>query len=566
MSTLSVGTPRLYLPNPNRLTAAAHAAIAATAVLIGCGLALGGSTMPAKAVGVCACVLALGHGFAAAWLWLNWIIDADVPGPLRHSPRSVVDLLSQRVIHGTYVRPAGIVGLVLHKFLPRVTYLSPGLRSPSIGMGTAAVGVILGCMAAAATPVALLLAVPFLIEIAARTVAIWRASAGLPTAEGVAEHLQHLGDKGDPVGLYQHVRRTLEGFRDNPVAHRYLVDRSPNIAELVQDARVELEILVETQPEPAAAGPRVNQVGMVLDLAAAGVAVLGWICLAAAASAAVSEGSANWIWAPYVAGGAAQLVGWRLLGAAKRVHNTFWFSSEIYWIRVDGSYNTTRVGSRDQRTSFQSDLHLRLHTATIITESSLGDGDGRTDGILHSPRWIITTEPPTRLQPRSESLLSKLHNYQDLGGQARTTNLSSPEYHQHVQRLQLETMVVEQARALAWQAAVPGLGGLASGAQQPGLPQVASPALPAPASLGAMIPAGKPTMIPGPRTLPVPMPARPAVRASVPPPPKPTTPPAATPPTGTSGTKAGGGTSPLAAVPPHSGPKPPPPPPPRRTS
>ncbi len=565
MSTLSVGTSRVDLPNPNRLTAAAHASIAATAVLVGCGLALGGSSTPAKVVGICACVLALGHGFAAAWLWLNWIIDADVPGPLRHSPRSVVDLLAQRVIHGTYVRPAGIVGLVLHKFLPRVTYLSPGLRSPSIGMGTAAVGVILGCVAAGATPVAVLPAVPFLIEIVARMVAIWRASAGLPTADGVAEYLQHLGDKGDPVGLHQHVRRTLEGFRDSPVAHRYLVDRSPNVAELVQDARVELEVLMETQPEPAAAGPRVDEVGMVLDLAGAGVAILGWICLAAAASAAVGEGSANWIWAPYVAGGAAQLVGWRLLGAAKRVHNTFWFSSEVYWIRVDGSYNTTRVGSRDQRTSFQSDLHLRLHTATIITESSLGDSDGRPEGVLHSPRWIITTEPPTRLQPRSESLLSKLHNYQDLGGQARTTNLSSPEYQQHVQRLQLETMVVEQARALVWQAAVPGLGGLASGSQHPGLPQVASPALPAPASPATMIPAGKPAVMPAARTLPAPIPAPPAVRASVPPPPRTPLKPA-TPPTGTSGTKAGGGTPPLASAPLRGGPKPPPPPPPRKTS
>lgn len=73
-----------------------------------------------------------------------------------------------------------------------------------------------------------------------------------------------------------------------------------------------------------------------------------------------------------------QVVGWRLLAAAKRVHNTFWFCSELYWVRVAGSYNTTRVGSRDQRTSFQSDLHLQLHTASVISESSLSSGESRT--------------------------------------------------------------------------------------------------------------------------------------------------------------------------------------------
>lgn len=56
----------------------------------------------------------------------------------------------------------------------------------------------------------------------------------MPSAEGVAEYQHHLGDRGDPVGFYQHIRRTLEGFRNGPVSHRYLVDRSPAVAEVVQ--------------------------------------------------------------------------------------------------------------------------------------------------------------------------------------------------------------------------------------------------------------------------------------------------------------------------------------------
>lgn len=41
-------------------------------------------------------------------------------------------------------------------------------------MGTAFIGMLAGCVAVVFTPVGLLLAVPFLVEVAARSMAVWR--------------------------------------------------------------------------------------------------------------------------------------------------------------------------------------------------------------------------------------------------------------------------------------------------------------------------------------------------------------------------------------------------------
>lgn len=65
-----------------------------------------------------------------------------------------------------------------------------------------------------------------------------------------------------------------------------------------------MEVLIETQPELAAVGPRVDDVGLVLDLAGAGVAILGLMCLAKVASTGPANDSPA-VLVSYVAGGLA---------------------------------------------------------------------------------------------------------------------------------------------------------------------------------------------------------------------------------------------------------------------
>lgn len=444
--------------------------------------------------------------------------QGDVPGPLKQGPTGATNLLEKKLIAGTYDQPRSLIGLMIYHMVPRFAFLTPPHRQVLHGIGIRLFWLTFSVAAAFFVgPATHWWTMILLTELMARWIAVVVAHPEQPATTGIRERRDHLGDKGDPAGLYHHLRHVCERFRAGDFPNRCLSDKAPHVSEQVRDARIEGEYFVETQPVPVDAPGKDGMVlavaGVVLSLLGSGLLLLTPLAASLTAGSVVAMGSG-------AIGMAAAAASFRLAFiclAAMR------FQSDLFLMRVRGTYNTTRVGAQYQRTSFQSDVYLDLFSARMISELAPGRGHlaaiGQLSDVLRSSRLVVTVLDEELLGGRMSELVHSAWNYQDQASSARPTDLTSQDYAQHLARLQAESFAAAQG-------AIQGhLTGQATA--QPVLPSTNSHnALPAPAA-GTMRPSvplipnpvSKPPVSPPPA-----VPSRPAVapiKQSLPPPPPP---------------------------------------------
>ena len=455
---------------------------------------------------------------------LAFVPQGDVPGSLRQGAAGARTLLEKKSITGTYDQPTSLMGLLIYRLVPRFAFLTPPHRQTIQGIGIRLLLLIASVVAAGfVSGAALWLTLIVATELGARWAAVIVAHPEQPATTGVRELRDHLGDKGDPVGLFHHLRHCCEKFRVGDFPNRQLAESPPHVAEQVRDARIEGEYFLETQPLPMSAS---GWDGIVLATAAVILAVLGsgLLLLTPLVGTITLAGVAAM--ASGVIGVLASATCFRL---AYVCLCSLRFQSDLFLIRMRGTYNTTRVGSQFQRTSFQSDVYLDVYSARIVSELAPSSGSGwQIADVLKSSRLIVTVQDDELPASRMSELVHSAWTYQDQASSARPTDLSSPEYSQHLMRLHAESMIAAQAgtqgQLLAHSAATVALTGtgLALPSMVPALlvqtpVPTAIPARPAPSS--GVVGSAQPRRTAGGPPLPAVPPASPPPRPASNPPP-----------------------------------------------
>ena len=375
---------------------------------------------------------------------LAYVPQGDVPGPLKDGATAGRELLEKRLIVGTYDPPQSLMGLLIYRLSPRFTLLTPPHRRAAQGIESRLVWLVVSWGAAGVVGwPALWLSVIVLSELASRWLAISQANSEKPSTSGVREVREHLGDKGDPVGLFHDLRHVFERFRWDEYPNRCLSETPPHVAEQIRDARLTAETYLETQPRPI---DNAGQDGLILGVAAVWLTLLSWgLLLLTPLAANFGAGALAAIGSGFI--GVAAAV--RTFRIAYGCYAAMRFESDLYLLRMRGTYNTTRVGSQLQRTSFQSDIYLDVYSARLVSELA-PEGkdlllDWRVDSLLHSPRLIVTVQEQETHAVRVAELLQSARDYQDQASSARPTDLASAEYAQHLARLQAESYLAAQA-------------------------------------------------------------------------------------------------------------------------
>jgi hypothetical protein len=442
-----------------------------------------------------AAIAGLGHLAVGIRALLTFVVQAGAPAELNRARATVSQLLSDRTIVDTYERPRSVFQLLLFRLAPRFIYLTPGFRRLVPGLGGGIFVLLLVLLAspllfAVAGPATTWLLVVLTIASASRLAALSCATPSIPDASFVAEQHHHLTKAGDPHGLFQQAYHAIEKFREGTFRNRTLRKELPRFGTNSQDNQVEGELLIETQPMPLRSPESSPRSALLLEASAVALGMLAWGLLLF--SSMVTDLSTRASIMTYLAGGLGLLACWRHFELASGIRNTFLFRSDLYWLRIEGSYTVTKLGPTggggtitSERESFMSDLRVVLYGSRIVSECTVPygslpkpqDASGLEGEIaLCSPRLIVTTCSGEDFRSRLYAVLRTLEDYRDTGGQLR-----APDFDENLaQVLNLNAQIHQmQANAQAQALAAHGLAPRVIGP-----PQTSPTALPGPPSPG----------------------------------------------------------------------------------
>jgi hypothetical protein len=190
-------------------------------------------------------------------------------------------------------------------------------------------------------------------------------------------------------------------------------------------------IVIETQPEPVAEGVSINAV--VLDVG-------GWSLVCAGYAILLYSVEPFGPLLPLLIDGLAAVmaitIGGRLLARGDRLHEVFRFESDIVAISLTGTYTVSGIGLGDgrggqlysQRSSLQSDTHVSVLGARLLTECSPIDGRS----ALEAPRAVLDSAVDPEFERRIEHVLAGMREFEDTAGRLAGIDLSAPAVEQIV--------------------------------------------------------------------------------------------------------------------------------------
>jgi hypothetical protein len=294
------------------------------------------ATVPAVLAALIVAPLLLYRGGMAA---LHFFEPANVPAGLGALEKVIPQLLDHRQLEGRFVRPAGLVQLLLARLFPTIPYLTPPQRPLLRGLVLPVVllPASLGLWIATGWFPGYLLLVT-LIALGAVVAALRVSAARKPPAEVYDNHLE-LTKAGNPADLFNHLRVCLNALQEGSFPNRVLREVPPEIGALANGSWYEFqaETLVETQPLPVTDGPRLPLNAVVLDIAAVLLGGLGWVLLLFLRPVPFPRDKLAEFWelnASYLLAVAAGLIALerchRLFGMAYGLYNTFRFRSDLF--------------------------------------------------------------------------------------------------------------------------------------------------------------------------------------------------------------------------------------------
>jgi hypothetical protein len=428
----AVGTPRTVRSDEERAEQVLEAAIAA----VGAGLA--------GIAAVVALIFAFRYIFHGMFLGLTWHVPSGAPGPLADFPRTLGQLFTHRTID-TYPLPVGWHAL-LANMVPSLRYLTPAQRELVGTFGRRVAGAVAAVLIVAAlvwalaalgalpptgvwgTWVAAIGAVAGFALIA-HAAAAFAATRRVPHVDVAEEPALRMDNTGNPLDVYNDLTAGLLEIREGTFPNRVPVNVPPAVTRTRKGETDSFagEVWVETQPMPVARGYPA-EAGILMTagaaLRAAGFAVLLWPASWGGGSGAGTE----WQW---VLGGlvVALLVGWwsfraggRLLKWGLTLHGLFRFASDVFHVRIYGTYTASETGLGDgrggtmygSRVQIQSNMHARVIGSRVITESR---------GILE-PRYLLDSIRTEAFDARLAHLVETIGRLQDRGAKLAMPELS----------------------------------------------------------------------------------------------------------------------------------------------
>jgi hypothetical protein len=478
------------------------------------------AALPVLAALIVAPLLLYRGGLAA----LHFFEPARAPADIGDCEKVIPQLLDHRQLEGRFVRPTGLVQLLLARLFRTIPYLTPPQRPllRALVLPVVVLPAALGLWIATGWFPGYLLLVA-LLALGAVTAALRVSPARKPPAEVYDNHLE-LMKAGNPADLFNHLRVCLNALQEGNFPNRVLREVPPEIGALASGNWFEFqaETLVETQPLPVADGPRLPLNAVALDIAAVLLGGLGWVLLLFLQPVPFPTDKLSKFWelnASYLLAIAAGLIALerchRFLGVAYGLYNTFRFRSDLFWLRFTGTYTVANIGIGagrggqffSRRESILSKIHVDFRAARLISECTAVGAWSASEPVAHAadggeaalvaPRYLVEAVLHPHLGQRVAYLLAHLRGFHDGGDTLGEVRVTAPSVGEIVgANLQL-TMQAEAVRVAGAQRAM-----------EPPAPGSTPGALPAPVPVP--VPTRLPAPVPAPQAGP-PRPAQPAV-------------------------------------------------------
>jgi hypothetical protein len=401
----------------------------------------------ARPAGMVLVVVAVVAGLALIFVGIRaivlFVVPADAPAPIGGALEVLPTLLGPHTIADTYQHPS-LLQALLHGLWPRFTHLTRPSRLLLDGL---AFRLWLAPLPALLFLLPLQPQTPWLIAawlgvlgfaLVIHLAAVLLSGVEVPRCD-VADRSGRSTTAGNPVDLFHHLVTVVGELREGRFPSRTWKEQPPSVGARAVNNQFDAELLIETQPLPLTG--RGGAAALLLDvggllLGAVGCGMLLWLTALPDRQEAVVA----------VGGGLTALVlAWRFLTHAHRLHGSFRFRSDLFWVQFRGSYGVSEVGLGNgdggrffsRTTRIQSDLHWTVHATRVVSESSPPEwwsryrrrrrarqrGEVFVEGTpldrtaLGSPRVVVEAcdNDPDFLD-RLDRLLKELREYRDPGG------------------------------------------------------------------------------------------------------------------------------------------------------
>lgn len=395
-------------------------------------------------------IMLLGYAARRIYVGLRLIVhgfvDALGPGPISRADHTIAELLEHKRIW-TYGRPQGLVAELLHQLTPGLNYLTPpfqALRDGSVHQITIAVLAFLALLATpylgwATVPLLLVATVALAIRMTAIRLAVGYLSGDQPAVE-VYDGKEHLTEAGNPIDFFNSLCVATESLQERGYRNRVLFQKPPAVGSNATTNRCEADLVLETQPVPLTDQRSTSRTVLLLDIGGAALECLGVAILLAMLPGYTTFSTAFLL---FMAALVAWDAGTRFRLLAQGLLCTFRFRSDLFWLRIEGSYvvNEVAVGGglngfvSTKGQAFRSDLFVKVYGTRIISEcgpplrgffARLWGNPSAAEAVLqYAPRYVLSAHLDPDYQDRLRWLLGQLRTYRDQSENLRAPNLDS---------------------------------------------------------------------------------------------------------------------------------------------
>ncbi|MCP4024287.1 MAG: zinc ribbon domain-containing protein [Desulfobacteraceae bacterium] len=262
--------------------------------------------------------------------------------------------------------------------------------------------------------------------------------SAIPKKPGVVvyENREQNTRTGNPINFYNHIHNGFEQIRTDDFSNRKIIDSSPELGRTQkgETGDYRAEIIIETQPTHLGKGFPVNAI--ILDIGGGALQCLGYSSLLYL-NQFTGKGFLSiclYLFSAFVALNISN----QFVKLGYYFHNTFQFSSDLFWVSLKGSFSASKIGVGDgrggqfysERASMQSDSYLHVFGSRIITECS----------PLEGPRVIINSVSSQNFDDHINHIRNAIRNYTDSGSDIANINLAN----KNVQEIVFANAKVEQ--------------------------------------------------------------------------------------------------------------------------
>ena len=376
---------------------------------------------------------------------LAFFVPVGVPRGIEDAANIVSDFFVNRVIR-TYTEPPGIIRKMIHYVSPRFTYATP----PQKGLFKAFLSkrmwlvwpLLVGLLSAPRLitaqyaekipagygwiPVGQSWPLPWplaLVVAGYLAILLFSILASIPRVPRVEvfESREHFESTGNPSNFFNHLQRVFDSMRRGHFPNRRLLMSEPALGRFSQGetSGFEARFIVETQPTPVNRGFAVNAI--LLDIGGAALICIGFTFLIGIAVFPDKPQAQDLIVAIFrFLGGLLSIrCGAACFALGRQLHGVFRFQSDIFSVRLKGTFTASRIGIGDgrggqlhsERICVQSDTDSHIYAGRLITECFSANGQH----ALETDRYLVDSVHNEPFQNVIAHLRQSMSTYDDSG-------------------------------------------------------------------------------------------------------------------------------------------------------